>query len=404
MADIENEITINISGDIDINFDGLSNVKDLLIAIVNRLNSINLSNLQSLNSGDFSLEIWLTQMSKALSAMISMSETLSNALDKLIELDIASSSGGSDGSGGTGGSEGTGGSGGSSGSGGTGGSGGSSGSGDVNDSTEENPDDETLIPIVPDVNQGSQINSDLLSGLEQLEIENIDGIITSITNISSDKGIDQILLDDTLSAGLKETLLASPYITEELKQILISLDNETIRKTLLSIMKGETFDVFELNELNVGITYSYLMQVAGEKGMTIDQLLNDPQLLKSTLGDFDEVAKVIEQWQTLSPNDCQTKLLDVYDGNGVGELKNTTVNVVRSFVDYLSDATDIVYEELLTDNKYAEVLKTATQQFAKSSVFMSSISNYNDNVLSEVTTNLFDKNNNIIETIKENNV
>lgn len=252
------------------------------------------------------------------------------------------------------------------------------------------PDTEIpTTPVVPPVTDGTQINPEIVDETEELNLTQIAGVVGSLIDMSDEKGkgIDEILADPTLADDVKNMLLNSPYLTDELKELLTNADSETVRQTLQAIMKGEKPEVFDLNPLNVGIVYAYLMQVAGENGITVEQLLNDPQyaeLLKTTLGGFGDVVELIKSWEELSAEEYQAQLLKVYDGDGIGDLKPTAVNIVRTFVDYVSEATEIGAEELLTDSKYGEILKTATQQFAKTGVFMNAASHYSTGGMAEV--------------------
>ena len=95
----------------------------------------------------------------------------------------------------------------------------------------------------------------MVKSIEDLDIKDLDGVVDSLIDMAKEKGkgIDEILNDETTSEELKKLLLSSPYITDELKSLLNTLDSGAIRQTMLSIMKGEKKEAFELNELNVGI-------------------------------------------------------------------------------------------------------------------------------------------------------
>ena len=268
--------------------------------------------------------------------------------------------------------------------------GGGSGSSGSNNSgnSDSNNEDNNLIPIVPPVNEGTQINNDMVKSIEDLDIKDLDGVVDSLIDMAKEKGkgIDEILNDETTSEELKKLLLSSPYITDELKSLLNTLDSGAIRQTMLSIMKGEKTEAFELNALNVGIVYAYLMQIAGENGITVEQLLLDSQyteILKTTLGEFSDVVDIIKQWDELPATEYQEQLLKIYDGDGINDLKPGAVNIIRTFSEYISDATEIACEELLTNTNYAEVLKSATQQFGKTAIYMNAASNFSTEGMAE---------------------
>jgi len=253
-------------------------------------------------------------------------------------------------------------------------------------------------PIDPgdptDPNGGEQINDDVVTGMSDLTLNELDNVVDSLIDMSKQKGkgLDEMLADETMADELKALLLASPYLSDELKKLIENTDSQVLRKTIQSIMKGLQPEVFKLNPLNVGIVYSYLSKVASENGITLEQLLTDPQyadLLKSTLAGFGDAVDLIKGWETLSPEECQKQLLDIYDGNGIQDKKPSAVAIVRTFVDYISEATQIDTESLLTDTKYAEILHTATQEFGKTAVLINAASHYTTEGAQEVVGNLF---------------
>lgn len=253
-----------------------------------------------------------------------------------------------------------------------------------------NPTDPNITtPVTPP--NGNQINDNIATEMSKLSLNDLDGVVDSLKDMSTKKGkgIDEILLDEKLAEELKALLLASQYIPDELKELLTSSDSQVVRQTFSDIMNGKYPEVFDLNPLNVGITYRYLCQIAESKGITIEELLADAEMLKEAVSGFGDAVDVIKTWSELPAEECQQELLKIYDGNEIADKKPAAIQIVRTFVDYVSEATEINQEELLTDTNYAEILKTAAEEFGKTSVLVDATASYSDNGVKEVIGNLF---------------
>lgn len=71
-------------------------------------------------------------------------------------------------------------------------------------------------------------------------------------------------------------------------------------------------------------------------------------------------------------------------------MKENTVGVLRTFVKYLEDKSGVSSEEMLTQTKYADTIKSAVQEFGKSTIFASTLPKYSNSGISSVLgKNLF---------------
>lgn len=263
--------------------------------------------------------------------------------------------------------------------------GGGGGGGSASDPTDPG----ITAPVTPP--QGNQISDEIATQMSKLALNDLDSVVDSLKDMSTTKGkgIDEMLLDEKMADELKALLLASQHIPEELRQLLTSQDSQVVRQAFSDIMNGKYPEVFELNPLNVGIVYRYLCEMAESNGMTIEQLLANPELLKSTLAGFEDAVDLLKTMSSLPPEECQKELLDIYDGNNIAEKKPNAVQAVRTLINYVSEATEIGQEELLTDKNYAEILRTATEEFGKTSVLINAAASYSDEGAKEVVGNLF---------------
>jgi len=259
---------------------------------------------------------------------------------------------------------------------------------------DSNPDPTPTPPTPPVVPPTTVTEGIDISSLEKLNLKDIDGVVQTLRDMAKNKGkgIDEILADTSFADELKKLLLASVYIPDELKTILTNADSQIIRETFKSIMKGENPEIFDINTLNLSIVYAHLTDIANKNGITVEQLLNDSkysELLKTSLSGFENVVELFKDWSDLSAEECQSKLLKLYDGDGIDGVAVNAVSVVRTFAETISEETKIVVEELLTDTKYAEVLKQGVEELGKTCVFVEATSHYTEQGMRETVSNLF---------------
>lgn len=233
-----------------------------------------------------------------------------------------------------------------------------------------------------------------LSSLSQVSLGELNGFIVELKNIANSNNVNlcDLLSKEEYADKIKEVTLKSQYIPDDIKELLMNSDSKIVQKSLASIMSGNDSEIFNLNSLNLDIIKKRLENVANANDITINQLLTDDKytnILKEASGEFEDVSQQLIEWDDMEPEEYQKKLLSVYDGDQIDDVKSNTINIIRDFTDYISDATDIVPEELLVQTKYADVMKKAAQEFAKSSIFMSASSNYSNEGISGVIKTLF---------------
>jgi len=243
-----------------------------------------------------------------------------------------------------------------------------------------------------------EVNIDT-SCLRDLPLKDIDGVVDTILGLCEDKKmyLDEYLDCDEYSDELKEALLKSEFIPDELKEQLLNADSKVVRKLIQSIMRGDFPEIFELNPLNIGAAYAYLQRCASELGISVEDLLLNEEyadVLREKLKNFNGVVDFCKSIDDLSANDYQDKMLGVWDGSNIEGMQDSTVDIIRDYLTYVaeqvSDSSQTVTpEELLSNRDYAEVLKEATQQFAKSCVFLNAGGALSNAGLKETVGGLF---------------
>ena len=264
----------------------------------------------------------------------------------------------------------------------------------INEQPVDVTEDGTTPPTTEPINFYN-VAEQLTVPLDNLELSQIDGAVESLISLAEGKNkyLDEYIEDDAYADEIKAMLMKSPYLPQAFKDLIADMDSKTVRMYIEGLLKGENPEVFELNPLNLGIVYSYLMQIAQENGITVEELLNNPkysELLRKVLGKFKNVVDLLKGWEELPAEEFQANILKMYDGDGTFDLPQEDMDVMKSFVDYISEETGIYYEELLTDTTYAETLKDAALQFGKACVFFSATSHFTDAGMRRSSSRMFD--------------
>ena len=230
--------------------------------------------------------------------------------------------------------------------------------------------------------------------LEQLSLDDLYGVIDELVELVnvSKKTLDEILDTDEYSDKIKETLLNSPYLSKEFKDVILDLDSSAVRVLLKCILKGKLPEIFDLNTLNVGIVYSILESTANEYGVLINELLTNSKytsILKDKLASFGSVVEIIKGWEELSDEDFQVQLKAFYLGDVSEEFPTSDILTTRAYVDYLADACDVSYEDLINDSSYASTLKEGAVQFGKALTFFNAQSFFSDEAARQTVNGVF---------------
>ena len=229
--------------------------------------------------------------------------------------------------------------------------------------------------------------------LTESQLSDLNGLVDEIIELTKQKNsaLDTFVETDVNSDLIKQMLLESPHVPEEFKAVIKDLDSSAVRLLLGSILKGNIPEIFELNTLNLGVTLTYLADIADQNGITITDLLENEKyssLLKSSLTEFDDVVELIKGWEDQTPEEFQKQMKQFYFGDVSTEFPDQDILVTRTFVDYLADASNAYYEDLLDDTSYASVLKDGALELGKALTFFNATSLFTDQGMKENMTSL----------------
>ncbi len=262
--------------------------------------------------------------------------------------------------------------------------------------TPVNPDDPTEPVEEPEI-VVSTVDLEALdvSSLEDMELSDLDSFIGMMKDLAKQKNqkLDEFFNDEENADDIKKLILESPYIPQAFKDYISDLDSEVARQIIKYMLTGGYPNIFDINPLNLGIIYRYLENIAKEKGITVTELLADTKyasILRTVLEDFGNVVELLKGWEELEPEQLQSYMLQLYEGNEVEDIPAVAIDVTRCFVDYICEEVGIDYEELLTDTVYAEDIKTAALEFGNTLAFFAMTAAFTDEGMMNNISSLYD--------------
>lgn len=163
----------------------------------------------------------------------------------------------------------------------------------------------------------------------------------------------------------------------QLYGIFGSVSQEEMEQFMDHLLEGQYPDVCGITSVTAKTMRDYLLTIAAVNGITVEELLSNPQYadyLKQQLSDFAASQEEILSILMLDNSSLQAFLLGIYDGdsvtiNGIA-ISETTANLIRVYLDNLALSLGISVETLLTDPQYQEVLRKAMNDLNKYLSFM----------------------------------
>lgn len=237
-----------------------------------------------------------------------------------------------------------------------------------------------------------------VTGLAELAYPTLNEITVALISLADTNRtpLDEFVADKNNADKIKEFLLKNPYVPDEFKEYIQDMDSEIVRVIIEDLLKGQFPEVYALDTTNTAIVRRYLSQVAEDNGITVSELISNSKyskLLQEATQYLGSVSDLIGSFDVMSATEVQESLLGIYDGGNVEELAASDIDIMRNFVKYLSDETEIPYEDLLSDTSYANSIKEAALEFGKTADFFKATSSFSSEGIQENVSNLFNGSN-----------
>lgn len=168
----------------------------------------------------------------------------------------------------------------------------------------------------------------------------------------ADGGLLPYLVDTEYATKLKEYLLASPNLTEDLKKKIMEMDENELQVTLLSIVTDES----AISDISKSIIFKYTELLSSKEGL---EGFKQSDLFLQNVDKLDEILEA-----TYTSNNIQESLLKIYDGD-IKEIDENLIQFLRSAVDEFCESKNIDYESLLTDSSKSGEIKEYLTDLSK---------------------------------------
>ena len=216
------------------------------------------------------------------------------------------------------------------------------------------------------------------------------GISTELFSIATATNslLGNLLSDETQSTVIKEKLLGSVNISDELKGVINSMEPEVLRQTLKSMYdNGLLKDTMSAD--SISYLYKYLEKVAVLNNISVSDLISNSthkDLLYSSIEDYNAAVGHLDKLANNSIIAVRNNLLQIYDGDQIQDLNKNVVDSVRNVLDILSENNDTSYEYLL--NNGAEI-RNAVSTVSSAKDFVGSLAGTDSTKVQNVVSSLF---------------
>lgn len=225
-----------------------------------------------------------------------------------------------------------------------------------------------------------------LEAYKTMSMNDLDSVSKDLAKYAKEQGktVEEILSNKEYSQQIKELLLQNKNLSQELKQMITDGSSEISQAVIKSIFDGKQSEIIGLTDNTVITMKAYLTAVAQTNGITLDELINNQEhsvLLKSSLKSFDGVAKELTG---LTEDSIVDRISKIYDGNGVSEIDENTIGIIRGHIDVVASSSQTSAEEVL----FGDTLNSEINNLGKFSIFAENLYGYEDESIVSILKNI----------------
>ncbi len=202
--------------------------------------------------------------------------------------------------------------------------------------------------------------------LSDISMDELDIIVQLLKNIANEQGIElDKLFSEEYSLLIKEKLLSELKVSQEFRDIVDEGSSISLVNALKSLVDGK-LDTFKVDAVMASTLINSVDLYATKNNTTYSELISqsgNSELLKGAMTDF---TKINDVTSTVNETSIQEKLLAIYEGN---EVNLDSSDVIKGYVDALSESSGADYEKLLTDSSYMEKVYNETNSLNRISKY-----------------------------------
>lgn len=181
--------------------------------------------------------------------------------------------------------------------------------------------------------ESERINEKFKDSIVKLEFEKVKSLF--VTLLDNKTNIQEILNLESKAKDLKEILLKDVNIPNDLKELMLKMEDKELQRTLLAYLKK--VDIRSKHN-------TILNKEFGDNSKSVK--------LSSILNDYNNL---------INEGDISSNLLSVYDGNN--KVNTETFNITKTLIEKLAIEKGITVEELLTKSENKDYLIKETEDF-----------------------------------------
>lgn len=211
-----------------------------------------------------------------------------------------------------------------------------------------------------------EINTDAVKALNNMNYANYDVFLKGLTSIISGNATLEVYLQDERYADvLKEKLSSIQGLSNDIKQVISSMDPKTLQLTL----QNWYTDTSVVTDTTKSVVYNYTEALAKNSNISINEFIKKSG--KDVVSSFEDAHNTIDKM--IKTGTVQEDLLNIYDGNNISDKKETTVALVRNIIDEVAKKNNTSSETILTDANKSETLKTEMTKISRSLAYVKSL-------------------------------
>ena len=179
------------------------------------------------------------------------------------------------------------------------------------------------------------------------------------------------LFDEKYADLIKEKLLSELKVSEEFRAMIDEGSSISLVTALKSLVDGK-LDTFKVDSVMASTLINAVDLYATKNNTTYSDLVSEngsTDLLKGAMTDFTKVNDITNSVNEVS---IQEKLLAIYEGN---EVNSESSDVIKGYVDALSDNAGTDYESLLTDSSFKDKVYDETNSLNRVTKYADLLSN-----------------------------
>ena len=207
-----------------------------------------------------------------------------------------------------------------------------------------------------------EINKNFVDKVNSLEDEKYIQLMTALGAISNGNLL-QYLVDENYATELKKIVLASQNIDQELRQMILEMDENELQVTLQSIFTDNNL----ISDASKNIIYTYTENLANKSNVDMIKVTKTAQFYNNV----DDILSTVNELK--NKEDLQKNVSDVYDGDVSKDVSSESIEFVRTAVEEIAKNNNISAEEILSDSSKADILKNELSTLTKDLSFFRTV-------------------------------